>query len=131
MFEESSSYLFDILKRMLSDVLMNTNFETVYLLVDALDECDKDMDRLVEWIAHNAADPQSKAKWLVSGRCTMKLDRTSIPKHHQKKLILELNDGHISQAVARFIKQKVDALAYGVYSEELRIKAQMTLEEKA
>ncbi|KAH8587747.1 hypothetical protein B0O99DRAFT_665263 [Bisporella sp. PMI_857] len=104
---------------MLSDVLMNTNFETVYLLVDALDECDKDMDRLVEWIAHNAADPQSKAKWLVSGRCTMKLDRTSIPKHHRKKLILELNDGHISQAVARFIKQKVDALAYGVPKSEI------------
>lgn len=132
MFEESNSYLFDILKRMLSDILMDASFEAVYLLVDALDECNKDMDGLVEWIAHNAADPQSKAKWLVSGRFTMKLDRTLKPKHHQKKLILELNDEHISRAVAGFIKQKVDGLANeGGYSDELRIKVQMTLEKKA
>ncbi|KAH9209912.1 hypothetical protein DL95DRAFT_476193, partial [Leptodontidium sp. 2 PMI_412] len=132
MFEESNSYLFDILKRMLSDILMDASFEAVYLLVDALDECNKDMDGLVEWIAHNAADPQSKAKWLVSGRFNTKLDRTLKPKHHQKKLILELNDEHISRAVAGFIKQKVDGLANeGEYSDELRIKVQMTLEKNA
>lgn len=132
MFEESNSYLFDTLKSMLSDILMDANFDTVYLLVDALDECDKDIDGLVEWIAHNAADPGSKAKWLVSGRSTMKLDRALRPKQHQDKLILELNDEHISRAVARFIEQKVDDLVTdGGYSEDLRIKVQKTLEKKA
>ncbi|KAH0538230.1 hypothetical protein FGG08_005149 [Glutinoglossum americanum] len=132
MFEESNPNIFSTLKTMLSAILRDTSFEAVYLLVDALDECDRGLDRLVEWIADNAADPQSKAKWLVSSRSTTKLDRTLKQKSHQRKITLELNHKHISRAVTRFIKQRVDNLASeGRYSEELRSKVQTTLEEKA
>jgi len=132
MFGESNSNIFSTLKKMLSGMLMDASFEAVYMLVDALDECDRDLNRLVEWIAENAADPLSKAKWLVSGRSTMTLERTLKPEQHQQKLILELNDEHISPAVARFIQQKVDGLANkNGYSPELRSMVQTTLEEKA
>ncbi|KAK5633466.1 hypothetical protein RRF57_009180 [Xylaria bambusicola] len=124
---ESNSNKFFILKTTLSAMLKDDGFEAIYLLIDALDECDEDSDKLVEWIADDAADPQSR-----QSRSTMKLDRTLKPKHHQKKLILELNDEHISRAVALFIEQKVDSLANEAgYSEELRSTVQMTLEKKA
>jgi len=49
------SNTFSILKTMLPAMLRDSRFETVYLLVDALDECDSDSNRLIEWIAKDAS----------------------------------------------------------------------------
>ncbi|KAI8630595.1 WD40-repeat-containing domain protein [Xylariaceae sp. FL1651] len=108
---ESNLNKFFILKTMLSAMLRDSGFETVYLLIDALDECDKDSDKLVEWIADDAADPQSKAKWLVSGRPHQMLEETFRPDGRLQKLSLELNHEHVSQAVSLFIKRKAEVLA--------------------
>ncbi|RYP27024.1 hypothetical protein DL768_011361 [Monosporascus sp. mg162] len=129
---ESNSNRFFILKTMLSAMLKDAGFEAIYLLVDALDECDKDSDRLVEWIADDAADPQSKAKWLVSGRPNQMLTETFRPDGQLQKLSLELNHKHVSQAVSLFIKRKVEALAKKKqYDEVLRTRVEHKLVEKA
>lgn len=68
-----------------------------------------------------AGKPGSKAKWLVSSRFSLTLDRALHPSQYQQKLDLELNDEHISYAVAQFIEQKVEGLAEKCqYGEELR-----------
>ncbi|KAH0562762.1 hypothetical protein GP486_002591 [Trichoglossum hirsutum] len=127
MFERSNRNLFTTLKEMLSGMLRDGSLEAVYVLVDALDECDKDLGELVEWIADDAADDLSKAKWLVSGRFTMKLDRTL-----GRKPTLELNGERITPAVDQFIEQKVESLVNkGGYSEELKNQVRMALKEKA
>ncbi|RYO87579.1 hypothetical protein DL766_008356 [Monosporascus sp. MC13-8B] len=129
---ESNSNKFFILKTMLSAMLKDAAFEAIYLLVDALDECDKDSDKLVDWIADNAADPQSKAKWLVSGRPTQMLEETFRPDGQLQKLSLELNHEHVSQAVSLFIKRKVEALAKRKqYNKGLQRTVEEKLVEKA
>jgi hypothetical protein len=132
MFEDLSPNIFSTLKTMLNAILRDAHFKTIYLLVDALDECGRDLDRLVEFMSQNAADPLSKAKWLVSGRSNIRLDRSLRRKCHQQKITLELNDEHISRAVTLFIELKVDDLAKnGEYSPELRRQVREKLEAKA
>jgi hypothetical protein len=132
MFESQNPNLFSTLNMMLDDMLRDALFDAVYLLVDALDECDKDSDRLVRWMTQVAGNPRSKAKWLVSSRSSLTLDRTLHPNQYQQKLDLELNDEHISCAVTRFIEHKVSDLAKkSEYSEELRREVQTKLEKKA
>ncbi|KAH7123435.1 hypothetical protein B0J13DRAFT_612182, partial [Dactylonectria estremocensis] len=131
MLESQNPNLFRTLKTILDDMLTEAPFDKIYLLVDALDEC-QDSDRLVEWMTQVASKPGSKAKWLVSSRFSLMLDRALHPTECQQKLDLELNDDHISRAVAQFIKQKVESLAKKCgYDEELRRKVQTKLEEKA
>lgn len=131
MFEAQNRNLFPTLTTMLDDMLSDAQFDAAYLLVDALDEC-QDSDRLVKWITHVASKPGSKAKWLVSSRFSLMLDRALRPTECQQKLDLELNDDHISHAVAQFIKLKVEGLAKKCkYNDALQRKVQTKLEERA
>lgn len=121
MFESQNLNLFPTLKTMLDGMLKDAPFDRVYFLVDAMDECDKHSDQLVRLMTQVASKPGSKAKWLVSSRFSLMLDRALHPNQYQQKLDLELKDEHVSYAVARFIEQKVEALAEeGQYDGELR-----------
>jgi hypothetical protein len=126
---------FSILKTMLSAMLRDSSLETVYLVVDALDECDRDSNPLIKWIAKDASEPLSKAKWLISSRRTTKIEETFRPEGQRQRLSLELNEAHVSQAVNMFIEHKVVDLAtkkeYDKHNPELRKKVETQLKEKA
>ena len=126
---------FSILKTMLSAMLRDSSLETVYLVVDALDECDGDSNLLIEWIAKDASEPLSKTKWLISSRRTTKIEETFRPEGQRQRLSLELNEAHVSQAVNMFIEHKVVDLAtkkeYDKHNPELRKKVETQLKEKA
>ncbi|OWT43263.1 Pfs, NACHT and WD domain protein [Pochonia chlamydosporia 170] len=131
MFEAQNRNLFPILTTMLDDMLSDAELDATYLLLDALDEC-QDSGRLVKWITQVASKPGSKAKWLVSSRFSLLLDRALRPTECQQKLDLELNDNHISRAVAQYIKLKVEGLAKKCkYDDALQRKVQAILEERA
>ncbi|KAJ5157505.1 Pfs NACHT and WD domain protein [Penicillium canariense] len=113
MLDSQNPNLFSTLKMMLENILGGAPFDRVYLLVDGLDECDKDSDQLVRWMTQ------------VAGR-------TLRPSQYRQILDLELKDEHISRAVAQFIEQKVKRLAEeGQYDKELQQKVQTKLEKKA
>ena len=126
------SSAFPILVTMLSAMLRDSSLETVYLLVDALDECDSDSHRLIEWIAKDASAPLSKAKWLLSSRHTTKMEETFRQEGQRQKLDLNSNEAHISAAVNLFIEHKVVNLATKKeYNCGLREKVEIQLKEKA
>ena len=130
MLEGSNS--FSILKTMLSAMLRDPSLETVYLLLDALDECDSDSSRLIEWIAKDASEPLSKAKWLLSSRHVSKIEEMFRPEGQLQRLSLELNKTHISKAVNLFIEHKVGDLAKRKeYDPKLQKKVETQLKEKA
>ncbi|KAF2180113.1 hypothetical protein K469DRAFT_510174, partial [Zopfia rhizophila CBS 207.26] len=132
LFDKSNPNALSVLKSMLSVILRDDAFDVVYILVDALDECDKHSESLMEWIAESAADPLSKAKWLVSGRSDPRLEETFRPDDQLQKLSLELNHEHISQAVSLFIKRKVEWLAKRKqYNEGLKRTVEKKLLGKA
>ena len=47
-------------------MLEDPNLQSTYLIIDALDECEKDLPILLDFIVQNSALP--RAKWIVSSR---------------------------------------------------------------
>lgn len=62
MFEIPNQNLFSTLKIMLTSILRDARFDRLYILVDALDECIQDSDKLVDLIMQDTTDPRSRAK---------------------------------------------------------------------
>ncbi|KKZ67068.1 hypothetical protein EMCG_07239 [[Emmonsia] crescens] len=122
---------FSTLKKMLSCMLRDPSLETVYIFVDALDECDHDLNKLVQWIASDTSEPLSKAKWLLSSRRIPIIQETFLSED-QQHAILELPETHISQAVRRFIQLNVKRLAkMKSYDDELRRNVEASLAKGA
>ncbi|KAF2177518.1 WD40 repeat-like protein [Zopfia rhizophila CBS 207.26] len=124
---------FSILSTMLSAMLLDSGLDTIYILVDALDELKEDEDsaRLIEWIAKDASTPRSKAKWLISSRYTTQIEETFREKGPRRNLSLEMNHENVSHAVDLFIDLKVADLAdKRKYDPELREQVKTLLKEK-
>lgn len=64
----SPSANFYDLSLLLSNLLAHPKAVRINVLVDALDECDVDKDKVLRFIAGNSKQKESKARWLVSGR---------------------------------------------------------------
>ncbi|KAG8166200.1 hypothetical protein KVR01_004752 [Diaporthe batatas] len=97
----------NILRAMLSDPYM----DGVILIVDALDECEEDRQKLLGFICDSSQAADSRAKWVVSSRNWPGIGKAmgKVTKHISK-LSLDLND-HVAGAVRKYIKQKVKDLA--------------------
>ncbi|ETS83080.1 hypothetical protein PFICI_04956 [Pestalotiopsis fici W106-1] len=122
---------FASLRRIMTELLQDPAFSTVYILIDALDECDQGRGDLLKFIGENATSPQSKAKWLVSSRNHLDIERGFKVRQHDV-LSLELNAAHIAAAVRYFIDRKVDWLAKrNNYSNKLRDLVQSHLTDNA
>ncbi|KKF94022.1 Vegetative incompatibility protein HET-E-1 [Ceratocystis platani] len=94
--------LCEILTNMLNDSSMGS----VILIVDALDECSSDLQRLLDFITK-----PSPAKWIVSSRNWPDIE-TWLGNGDQRSTIhLELNRDSVSEAVESYINFKVQKLA--------------------
>lgn len=117
---DSDSDSFFALCRITSNLLENPALPTVYILIDAIDECDERRHELLTFIIQNASSTNSKAKWLISSRNEQMIE-IGLKEHQHGVLSLELNDAHIAAAVEYFIYQKVDRLAeLYTYNAKLR-----------
>lgn len=116
LFEDGNSWeaLSKILRAMLTDPVLNN----LTLVIDALDECYTDRDRLVNFISET-----TQAKWIVSSRNWPEIDEMLQQRHDKAKIHLELNETSVSQAVSAFIQIKVERLAESKkYDDEIRTK---------
>jgi hypothetical protein len=109
-----------VLWTILLDMLHDSSLATVYLMVDALDECDSELSQLLDLIAHNTSKPSSRVKWLVSSRSRPIIEVRLRPDKLRSKISLESNSCHTLHAVNAFIDFKVSELAEGnEYDTEL------------
>jgi hypothetical protein len=112
-------------------MLHDSSLTKVYLMVDALDECDFDLLHLLDLITRNSSEP-SRVKWLVSSRNRPNIEEWLRPNSLRVKISLELNSCHVSQAVNAFIEFKVSKLTERKgYKNELREKIKSYLYTKA
>jgi hypothetical protein len=119
------------LSAILSDILHDSSLTRVYLMVDALDECDSELSQLLDLIVRNISRP-SRVKWLVSSRNRPDIEERLRPADSRAKISLELNSCHISRAVNAFIDFKVSKLTeLKAYKFELREKIRSYLYAKA
>ncbi|KAH8755136.1 heterokaryon incompatibility protein [Hyaloscypha sp. PMI_1271] len=127
---EGGSNLLYALFKMLIDLSIESRFSKVYLMIDALDECNSELSPLLGEI--NRSESLSyKIKWLVTSR-NESLIRESLSSHECPGLSLELNSTHVSQAINAFIGAKVAKLAQmKQYDSDLKAQVEKYLSDKA
>ncbi|CAI7677693.1 unnamed protein product [Penicillium discolor] len=105
----------------------------VYVMVDALDECqDSGITDFLRLIIRNGLDQPTKIKWLLTSRPLEAAERTLLAGHEQMQVSLELNSDYISQSVQTYISYKVNELNLrNRYGEALGRKLKTELFAKA
>ncbi|KAL0932792.1 beta transducin-like protein HET-D2Y [Colletotrichum truncatum] len=127
--EDANSW--DALSKMLFSILEDPSLRDTYLVIDALDECETNLDQLLHLIVKISSSSSSRAKLLISSRNIYHIENKIQPTETQKLLVLELKENahHISWAVNTYIAQCVSELAQlqrdVVLQEQVRQKMQV------
>jgi len=110
-------------------------YQRVYIVVDALDECEGDgmadfLKCLVRTGLHHS--PRVLIKWLFTSRPLDSAEQELLVGTEQVLVSLELNSDHISQSISTYITSKVNELDHRHhYGEKLRQDIQFELSTKA
>jgi hypothetical protein len=75
-------------------------------MIDALDECERNLYQLLDLI-NRTASISSRVKWIVSSRNQLDIESRLRLDNVQMRLGFELNEEHVSRAVELFINLKV------------------------
>ena len=129
-FQDANSFfaLSEVLKSMLGD----KSLTKAYLVVDALDECVADRERLLKLISdHAAALPH--VKWIISSRNKREIEQHIKIDGLGMKLSLEIsqNAEQVSRAVDAYVDLKVSELQSLQDDYDLRHRIRKTLQKKA
>jgi hypothetical protein len=100
--------------------LEDAGSRTTYLIIDALDECTGDPDRLLGLVAQKSSKYPS-VKWIVSSRNWPSIEKDLDTATQKVNLRLELNEESVSAAVTTYVRFKVEVLAErNKYSNDTR-----------
>ena len=130
LFEGANAFfaLQDIFTKMLHDPRLTR----VYLVVDALDECEDGLPQLLNLIIRIMSTSFSRVKWLVSSRNRHDIEERLKINDGPVTLSLELNAESISKAVDAYIDHKVSELArMKEYDSKLENQVRDQLHQKA
>ncbi|KAL4923657.1 uncharacterized protein BDV17DRAFT_296150 [Aspergillus undulatus] len=98
------------LSTVFEDMIQDSIQATIYLLVDALDECDTGLSELLRLIARSRFRSTAQVKWIVSSRNRDDIEQELEFDTEEARLSLELNASHVSDAVTIFINDRVSRL---------------------
>ncbi|PHH52931.1 Vegetative incompatibility protein HET-E-1 [Ceratocystis fimbriata CBS 114723] len=87
-------------------MLNDPSLKNAILIVDALDECMVDRNRLLDFISEH-----SPAKWIVSSRNWVDVEGSPNGSDQRVRIHLELNQNSVSKAVESYIEIKVNQLS--------------------
>ncbi|KAL5349060.1 hypothetical protein ACLOAV_006486 [Pseudogymnoascus australis] len=115
------------------EMLSRCKCARVYVIVDALDECqDNGMADFLKLIVRTGLDQPSKIKWLLTSRPLDSAERELLTGSDQVGVSLELNQKQLSEVVRTFITSKVIELdRRHHYGPTLRQKVETELAAKA
>lgn len=138
----SSPNSIQTLWRVFHNVVKNSDLHTIYIVVDAIDECDASSMETLLVLLEPYVDSQDESalqnghhdsryhvKWLLTSRNEL---RISQPLTGSLDISLEENATHVNNAVFKFIHFKVKQLTrIKHYDDALRLLVERTLREKA
>ncbi|KAH8899526.1 WD40 repeat-like protein [Thozetella sp. PMI_491] len=102
-----------------------------YIVIDALDECQTDQLKLVDWIVQMSSR-FPRVRWVVSSRNWPIIEKNLNQVREKAMLSLELNEKSVSAAVETYIRCKVaQVAARNQYSDEERATVQHGLSSNA
>ncbi|KAH1915953.1 hypothetical protein KXV48_008937, partial [Aspergillus fumigatus] len=105
-----SANAFYSLSAIFENMIHDSTQATIYLLVDALDECETGLSDLLKLIARTKFISAAEVKWIVSSRNRDEIEQELEFGTEEASLSLELNASHVSNAVAAFIDDRVSRL---------------------
>ncbi|KAF4509475.1 hypothetical protein G6O67_003648 [Ophiocordyceps sinensis] len=108
LFEDVNAWM--ALSGILTDMLQDPSVKGAYVVIDALDECTVDLQRLLKLIVDKAST-SSRVKWIVSSRNWPDIEEQLNTAMRKVRLCLELSRQSVSAAVGIYIEHEVDKLA--------------------
>ncbi|KXX73738.1 Vegetative incompatibility protein HET-E-1 [Madurella mycetomatis] len=103
--------LADIFKSMLLHPTATSTTTPLYIVVDALDECQTDLDKLLSLIRQTSETKPTCVKWIVSSRNQLAVEEGLRLAQLKTELNLDRNEASVSAAVYTFIEHQVSQLA--------------------
>ena len=129
LFEDVNAFV--ALSNIFTEMLHDPRLTRVYLVVDALDECESGLLQLLDLIVRNVSTSSSRVKWLVSSRNRHDIEERLGIDDSLVKLSLELNAASVSGAVDAYIDHKVSELDRLKQYKEVRVQITQELRQKA
>ncbi|KAM3089323.1 hypothetical protein ACMFMG_000927 [Clarireedia jacksonii] len=117
LFEDANAWV--ALSEIFTSILQDPSLKSIYVVIDALDECKANLHQLLDLISQTASLFPC-IKWIVSSRNEPNIEARLRPDHRQMRLSLELNGEHVSRAVKAFIDFKVSKLRHIEDDSELQ-----------
>ncbi|KAM0271627.1 hypothetical protein ACHAQH_009034 [Verticillium albo-atrum] len=105
LFEDVNAWF--AMSQVLTTMLSDPALRSMVVIIDALDECVTDLQRLLDFLSTTS----SHAKWIVSSRNWPTIEQTLNSTTSKVSLCLELNADSIAAAVQAYIHHKVGELA--------------------
>ncbi|KAK4143612.1 NACHT domain-containing protein [Dichotomopilus funicola] len=106
MYASDDAMAWIVLSKTLLEMLEDPNLKVTYLVIDALDECVTDQQKLLSLIVQ-ISSVSTRVKLVVSGRNWVQIEEQLSTVAQQSKLSLELNAESVTAAVEAFIRHKV------------------------
>jgi NACHT domain len=123
---------FYALQDIFTKILDDPHLIRVYLIVDALDECESGLEQLLDLIVRDPSTSSCRVKWLVSSRNRRDIKEQLGTNESTVQCSLELNAESLSQAVGVYIDHKVSELEQRKrYDPNLRDRVRNELHQKA
>lgn len=106
-FEDSNSWI--VLSQIFFNILGDPSIKGLTFIIDALDECTKDLPKLLKLIRQSSSS--SQAQWLVSSRNEANIQDVLLHAENQSIVSLEINSESVSAAIQIYIDHKVEVLS--------------------
>ncbi|KAK3349952.1 WD40-repeat-containing domain protein [Lasiosphaeria hispida] len=121
---------FDALSNVFRQMIQHSRSETMYLAVDALDECKDGLPDLLKLVRETALQ-ENRLKWILTSRNRVDIEENLALDSPGARLSLEVNSEAVSQAIETYIIHKVAQVSSLRSSPIQRTNIQQKLLEKA
>ncbi|KAF3074921.1 hypothetical protein CFAM422_002706 [Trichoderma lentiforme] len=106
LFQDANSWV--VLSQIFTKLLKDPSLDGQVFIIDALDECQKDLERLLDLVVERSIG--SHAKWIVSSRNSTGIEEKLNTISQNIRFSLELNEHSVSEAVNHYITHKTARL---------------------
>ncbi|XDG05175.1 hypothetical protein ABKA04_004790 [Annulohypoxylon sp. FPYF3050] len=129
LFEDVNAWV--ALSDIFTDIIQHPMLPSVILIIDALDECETDLQKLLDLVMRTSST--SHVKWLLSSRNKVDIEKKLRPNQSRTRLSLELKDNaeHVSNAVNAYIDHCISYILGIVDDTDLQTLVRSQLRQKA
>ncbi|KFH44826.1 Vegetative incompatibility protein HET-E-like protein [Hapsidospora chrysogenum ATCC 11550] len=121
----------EAMSKILRGILRDPSLPPVYLVVDALDECETGVAKLLDFVKETSTAENSRVKWLVSGRPDDTVEDALATGIRCPSHSLEITPELVSEAADNYTRHKVSELRIIQHNPTLKIEVYEKLRKNA